>query len=131
MWHEEKEKNLHQPIFNTPPNSHLKMRLIQLLPLRVARREKKKTMTGKQLCTDVIRLHNSSKEMYLFYAFSLLLQTGKHYTASLFCFLGDVSVELISNLTSLFFLIFREMYSSSPAMYISTSLSLGFFFVFF
>lgn len=64
-----------------PPNSHLKTRLVQPLPLRVTGRK----ATGRQLCTDVIR--QQQKRLY----FAQFLCYGRLETNTL-CFPGDVSV---------------------------------------
>lgn len=127
MWHGEK-KNLHRPTFQHGTEFSSQNET----STTVTSQGRSEVKQQNQLCTDEIRSHDNSKKKrkkrYLFYTLSLLLQTGNQHATSLFCFPGDTSVELISNLTSLLFLLKREMYSSSPAMHISTSLSLGIFF---
>lgn len=91
-----------------PPICHLKTRLIQPLPLRAAQRKK---TAGKQLCTDVIRAgefkkKKKSKKRIIYSTHFSVCSYWKQHNTSLICFPADISDELTSNLTFLFFLIF-------------------------
>lgn len=105
------------------PNSHLKNKTnttvtSQGCSKRKNRQEKKKHGCNQTDNKTYLFLHN-----FCYYR----LETN---TPCLFCFPGGVSVELISNLTSLLFCFLEKCIFSSPAMYIGNSLSLGLLWLF-
>lgn len=73
--------------------------------------------TGKQLCKDVIGSCDYSKEINIYSTFFFLcyyrLETD---TPCFFCFPRNFSVELISNLTSLFFLLEKCILALQPCI---------------
>lgn len=133
-WHKRKENPSPARLdVAAPQNRHLKMRLIQPLPLRAARR-KNSRKTIMHRCNQgrfkekkkKTKLNNNKKKLFILHIFCLLV-LEKQPETSLICFPADISVELTSNLTFIIFIL-REICPSSPAMYISASLSLGIFF---
>lgn len=105
------------------PNSHLKNKTNTTVTSQGRSKRKNQQEKKKHGCNQTdnktyLFLHN-----FCYYR----LETN---TPCLFCFPGDVSVELISNLTSLLFCFLEKCIFSSPAMYIGNSLSLGLLWLF-
>lgn len=120
-----RKKKSSSQLLDMPPNSHLKTRLQYNCYLSGSLG----FTTGKQLCTDVIRPgENSKKNIYSTHF--LFAQTGNQHTTSLFCFPGDVSVELTSNLTPPFFFLEKCILVLQPCISV-LAYPLGFNFFFF
>lgn len=99
------------------PNSHLRTRLTQQVPLRVSQRENNRK-------TALHRCHQIIAKIFIWHTF-LWKQTGNQHPL-LFCGPGDICFTVdawrINGKVNFHFI---EMYARSSAMYSNHSLSLG------